>query len=70
MGINSIPFSAKQVRNLALSVYDLIPVQHEQLEMFATKSRAVAKALDKINNKYGESVQYACFDDGDGSDYP
>ncbi len=39
-----------------MSVYDLIAAQHEQLEMFATKSRAVAKALDKINDKYGEFV--------------
>ena len=52
------------MRNLAVSVYDLIPHQSEQLEMFATKSHAVAEAMDKINDKYGEFVQYACFDDG------
>jgi DNA polymerase-4 len=43
----------KRVRNLAVSVYDLIPAQHEQLEMFAT---AVAEAMDRINDKYGEFV--------------
>jgi hypothetical protein len=26
----------------------------EQLEMFASKSQAVAAAMDKINDKYGE----------------
>jgi DNA polymerase IV len=46
----------KRVRNLAVSVYDLVPCQSEQLELFATKSRAVAKAMDKINDKYGEFV--------------
>jgi DNA polymerase IV len=44
----------KQVRNLAVSVYDLVPHQSEQLEMFATCSHAVAAAMDKINDKYGE----------------
>jgi DNA polymerase IV len=46
----------KQVRNLAVSVYELIPAQHEQLEMFSSKSHAVAQAMDKINDKYGEFV--------------
>jgi hypothetical protein len=46
----------KRVRNLAVSVYDLIPSHSEQLEMFASKSRAVAKAMDKINDTYGEFV--------------
>jgi trehalose-6-phosphate synthase len=46
----------KQVRNLAVSVYDLIPHHSEQLEMFTTKSHAVAEAMDKINDKYGEFV--------------
>ena len=30
--------------------------QSEQLEMFATRSHAVAAAMDKINDKYGEFV--------------
>jgi DNA polymerase IV len=46
----------KQVRNLAVSVYDLIPHQSEQLGLFASRSHAVAKAMDKINDKYGEFV--------------
>jgi DNA polymerase IV len=46
----------KRVRNLAVSVYDLIPQHSEQLELFATKSHAVAEAMDKINDKYGEFV--------------
>ena len=46
----------KRVRNLAVSIYDLIPHQSEQLDMFASKSHAVAEAMDKINDKYGEFV--------------
>jgi DNA polymerase IV len=46
----------KRVRNLAVSVYDFIPHQSEQLEMFSSKSHAVAEAMDKINDKYGEFV--------------
>jgi DNA polymerase-4 len=46
----------KQVRNLAVSVYDLIPHQSEQLEMFRSKSHAVAEAMDRINDKYGDFV--------------
>jgi hypothetical protein len=41
---------------LAVSVYDLIPHQSEQLEMFSQRSHAVAEAMDKINDKYGEFV--------------
>jgi DNA polymerase-4 len=44
----------KRVRNLAVSVYDLIPHQSEQMEMFNSCSHAVAEAMDKINDKYGE----------------
>jgi DNA polymerase-4 len=46
----------KRVRNLAVSVYDLIPSRSEQLDMFAQRSHAVAEAMDKINDKYGEFV--------------
>jgi DNA polymerase-4 len=46
----------KRVRNLAVSVYDLIPHHSEQLEMFSSQSHAVAEAMDKINDKYGEFV--------------
>ena|ERR671917_39228 len=48
--------SAKRVRNLAVSVYDLVPHQSEQLEMFASRSHAVSAAMDTINDKYGEFV--------------
>jgi DNA polymerase IV len=46
----------KRVRNLAVSVYDLIPSRSEQLDMFSSKSHAVAKAMGNINDKYGEFV--------------
>ena len=46
----------KRVRNLAVSVYDLVPHQSEQLDMFGSRSHAVAEAMDKINDKYGEFV--------------
>jgi DNA polymerase IV len=46
----------KRVRNLAVSVYALVPSRSEQLDMFASKSHAVAAAMDKINDKYGEFV--------------
>jgi DNA polymerase IV len=39
-----------------VSVYDLIPSQSEQLDMFASRSHAVAEAMDRINDKYGEFV--------------
>jgi hypothetical protein len=46
----------KWVRNLAVSVYDLIPHQSEQLEMFSSKSHAVAEVMDQTNDKYGKFV--------------
>jgi DNA polymerase-4 len=46
----------KRVRNLAVSVSDLVPHHSEQLEMFSSCPHAVAEAMDKINNKYGEFV--------------
>jgi hypothetical protein len=46
----------KQVGNLAVSVYRLVPHQSEQLEMFGSRSHTVAKAMGKINDKYGEFV--------------
>jgi DNA polymerase IV len=46
----------KVVRHLAVRVYGLIPHHSEQLEMFSSKSHAVAEAMDKINDKYGEFV--------------
>jgi impB/mucB/samB family C-terminal domain len=46
----------KTVRNLAVSVYDLIPSTSEQLELFASPTHKVAEALDKINDRWGEFV--------------
>jgi DNA polymerase IV len=46
----------KRVRNVAVSVYDLIPSTDEQLELFSSPTHAVAEAMDKINNKWGEFV--------------
>jgi impB/mucB/samB family C-terminal domain len=46
----------KRVRNLAVSVYDLIPSASEQLELFASPSHAVSDAMDKINDRWGEFV--------------
>ncbi len=44
----------KRVRNLAVSVYDLVPSKDEQMEMFSSPTHAVAEAMDKINDRYGE----------------
>jgi DNA polymerase-4 len=44
----------KRVRNLAVTVYDLIPNNNEQLEIFSSPTHAVSQALDKINDKWGE----------------
>jgi DNA polymerase IV len=46
----------KRVRNLAVSVYDLVPSTDEQMELFASPTHAVAEAMDKINDRYGEFV--------------
>ena len=45
-----------RVRNLAVSVYDLISSTDEQLELFASPTHAVSEAMDKINDKWGEFV--------------
>jgi hypothetical protein len=39
-----------------MSVSALIPHHSEQLEMFASRSHAVAEAMYRINDKYGEFV--------------
>jgi DNA polymerase IV len=46
----------KRVRNLAVSVYDLIPGNDEQLSLFASPQHAVSEAMDKINDRYGEFI--------------
>jgi len=43
-------------RNLAVSVYDLVATTDEQLELFASSTHEVAKAMDQINDQYGEFV--------------
>src|SRR5918998_2979924 len=40
----------KRVRNLAVSVYDLIPSTSEQLELFSSPMHKVSEAMDKIND--------------------
>src|SRR5687768_12294317 len=46
----------KRVRNLAVSVYDLIPSTNEQLELFSPPTHKVTEAMDKINDRWGEFV--------------
>jgi DNA polymerase IV len=46
----------KRVRNLAVSVYDLIPSASEQLELFSSPMHKVSEAMDKINDRWGEFV--------------
>jgi DNA polymerase-4 len=41
---------------MPVSVYDLIPNTNEQLEMFSSQTHAVAEAMDKINDRWGEFV--------------
>jgi uncharacterized protein (TIGR02271 family) len=41
----------KRVRNLAVSVYDLVPSTDEQMELFASPTHAVSEAMDKINEE-------------------
>jgi hypothetical protein len=41
---------------MEVNVSDFIPHRSEQLKMFRSKSHAVAEAMDKINDKYGEFV--------------
>jgi len=46
----------KRVRNLAVSVYALIPGTAEQLDMFFSPTHAVSEVMDKINDRWGEFV--------------
>jgi hypothetical protein len=52
------------VRNLAVSVYDLIPTTDEQLELFASPKHAVSEAMDKINDRWGRVCDYPGTHDG------
>jgi hypothetical protein len=44
----------KRVRNLAVSVSDLIPPLQGAARNVSFQTHAVAEAMDKINGKYGE----------------
>lgn len=46
----------KTVRNLTVSVYDLISSTQEQLDLFASATHAVSQAMDRINDRWGEFV--------------
>ena len=46
----------KRVRNLAVSVYALVPGAAEQLDMFLSPTHAISNAMDEINDKYGDFV--------------
>jgi len=46
----------KPVRNLAVSVYNLIPGTSEQLGLFSSPTHAVSEAMDTINDRWGEFV--------------
>src|SRR3954466_9275591 len=46
----------KPVRNLAVSVYNLIPGNDEQLEIFSSPIYDVSEAMDKVNDRWGEFV--------------
>ena len=46
----------KRVRNLAVSVYALMPGAAEQLDMFFSPTHAVSDAMDKINDRWGDFV--------------
>jgi DNA polymerase IV len=46
----------RTVRNLTVSVYDLISSTQEQLELFASATYAVSEAMDRINDRWGEFV--------------
>ena len=38
----------KKVRNLAVSVYEIVPSKQEQLELFSSRTHAVCDAMDRI----------------------
>jgi hypothetical protein len=46
----------KKVRNLAVSVYEIVPSKQEQLELFASRTHAVSETVDRINDRWGEFV--------------
>ena len=56
MRLLNISGYTKRVRNLAVSVYDLIPTTSEQLELFSSPTHAVSEAMDKINDRWWEFI--------------
>ena len=38
----------KKVRNLAVSVYEIVPSKQEQLELFSSRTHALSEAMDRI----------------------
>ena len=38
----------KKVRNLAVSVYEIVPSKQEQLELFSSRTHAVSDVMDRI----------------------
>jgi DNA polymerase IV len=56
LGLLNLSGYKKRVRNLAVSVYGLIPGTDEQLGIFSSPTHAVSEAMDKVNDKWGEFV--------------
>jgi DNA polymerase-4 len=54
VGLLNLSGYTRRVRNLAVTVYDLIPAAGEQLEMFSSPAHAVSDAMDRINDRWGE----------------
>lgn len=44
----------KKVRNLAVSVYDLVDTKSEQMEMFKVPTHDVSDTADEMDDRYGE----------------
>jgi DNA polymerase-4 len=49
-------FAVKPVRLFAVGCFNLEPQQPEQLELFNPKKQQVVRAMDEINNRYGEFI--------------
>ena len=50
------PGTPKTVRNLAVSVYEPPQRRSSSIELFASPRHAVSKAMDRINDRWGEFV--------------
>lgn len=44
----------KKVRNLAVSVYDLMDAKSEQMEIFQNPTHEISDAADDMDDRYGE----------------